>query len=339
MQFMLTPRTEFRLAAAASTRLSEQLQELERCLLRGGGPYLYGALLSVDDCRLGPQLHSAVVALRHFKQWELDTGRSSVVATVMVDGKLVTAEEQQAQAAAEARARHQGRSRSALQKLKVLQTMQQTADGSLLDQAQQQQQQQQQQEEEEVRYPAIRRYLNALLRHPLFPVREESELLALHEAGVDAFVAGSIHSSRRAEDELVQRVHWAVVGPHWRLRLQVTIVAARGLPRRPRAEEAKAEGVGHYVTVRLDGQHATQRTSTLRGHADYRALIWGLSHHDRPAQAAPSGKASAAAAAAAASEWAAAEGRAVGETLCFDVAMPTPRSLHISCAPPPHACI
>ena len=71
IRYMYTPRTEYRLAKAAKVQFEAQLVELEECLVGSGGPYLYGPLITVDDCELGPQLQSALVALKHIKGWSL----------------------------------------------------------------------------------------------------------------------------------------------------------------------------------------------------------------------------------------------------------------------------
>ena len=38
-------------------------------------------------------------------------------------------------------------------------------------------------------FPAIQRYRNAIARHAKFPSRPTAEILALHEASIDTFVA------------------------------------------------------------------------------------------------------------------------------------------------------
>ena len=264
IRYMYTPRTEFRLAEAARTQFESQLIELEACLVASGGPYLYGPLITADDCELGPQLQSALVALKQIKGWSLMAKESTDLAADAPD-RPETATSEDA--------------------------------------------------EKRRSFPAIRRYRNAITKHPNFPRRSTEEILALHEASIDTFVAEQLERARDSEDELVYRIQSAIFGPRSRWRVSVTVVSCRDL--------VKADFVGMndpYVRVTVGG--ITQQTSTLMdAGAD---PVWGLDGWNER------GTANFDALGDPTMKTKLLEG-SEGETLNFVVAFPVPAECHIEC--------
>eukprot|EP01043_Picozoa_sp_COSAG02_P038377 COSAG02_NODE_2953_length_7672_cov_2.308464_4_plen_2023_part_00 len=215
IRYMYTPRNEFRLAEAAKAQFEAQLIELESCLQASGGPYLYGPLITVDDCELGPQLQSALVALQHIKGWTLKAKDSTDGTNAVGQAESIPTED--------------------IEKWRS--------------------------------FPAIRRYRNAVTKHPCFPTRSTEEILALHEASIDTFVAEQLERARVSEDELITRIQYAMFGPRLRWHVSVTVVSCRNL--------VKADFIGKndpYVKVTVG--NTTRRTSTLTdAGAD---PVWGL---------------------------------------------------------------
>lgn len=58
-------------AAAKEAELHKQLQELEDYLSKSGGPYIGGQSPCATDASLMPKLYHMVIALKHFRGWEL----------------------------------------------------------------------------------------------------------------------------------------------------------------------------------------------------------------------------------------------------------------------------
>ena len=262
MRYMYTPRTEAQMAQAAKEQFESQLAELESCLTASGGPYLYGQIITIDDCRLGPQLQSALVALEKIKGWRLVQKTPG--------GKAAPTRSQPGEEA---------------------------------------------DTDTHPSFPAIQRYRNAIARHAKFPSRPTAEILALHEASIDTFVAEQLDRSRETEDAVVHELQSAIFGPRTRWRVSVTVVACRDLRR--------ADMLGKndpYVVVTVGD--VALRTSTLTDAGS--DPVWGLKDWDRLGSANfvalrdPEAKARLLE-------------EAAGETLEFDVAFPVPALCHIAC--------